>query len=233
MNAFKQFKSRKYGVYNEGTAQPKLTAAVSMVAECKSACPGVRHSPEAPFASRTYAAETTKQVVLAAREGKEKRRKEGGRAASGRRHVGEKGTCYHAQTISPVRLAQAPAFSVRVPQRARRAVSRPKHARTHARTRHAAFLAFCSACDRLIAPPPVKALGDITYMLHNIILNDHAVEKRSHNAWDILRTYKQTKAICTTGINTERNNVVQCDRKHTAAVLMVATEQVRVHSYLT
>ena len=38
-------------------------------------------------------------------------------------------------------------------------------------------------------------------------------------------------AICTTGIYTEHNNVVQCNQKHTAAVLMVATEQVRVHSY--
>ena len=133
MNAFRCSKERKGGSYNEGTAQPNLTATVSMTTNYESACPGVRHSPGAAFATRTHAAETTKQVVPAAREAKEKRRKEGGRAASGRRHVGKKGTCYHAQTISPVRLAQAPAFSVRVPQRARRAVSRPKHARTHAR----------------------------------------------------------------------------------------------------
>ena len=133
MNAFRCFKARKYRVYNEGTAQPNLTATVSTTTNYESACPGVRHSPGAPVATWTYAAETKKRAVPAVREAKGKRRKAGGRVASWWRHGGKKGTCYHAQTISPVRLAQAPAFSVRVPQRARRAVSRPKHARTHAR----------------------------------------------------------------------------------------------------
>ena len=125
-DAFRQFKSRKYGVYNEGTPHPKLTATVSVTTDYESACPCVRHSPEAPFASRTYAAETTKRVVPAVREAKGKRRKAGGRVASWweeRKAL--------SRTDHPA--CQAPAFSVRVPQRARRAVSRPKHARTHAR----------------------------------------------------------------------------------------------------